>query len=308
MNIITTFDLTKQYKGQGGCREINLSVPSGHIFGLLGPNGAGKSTLVKTLVGLLQPTSGSALILGNPLESCECREKIGFLPELFSYQKWLTAVELLNLHGQLYKMPAKAIKKRIPEVLTLTSLEGTETKKVGSFSKGMQQRIGLACALMNKPRLLFLDEPTSALDPLGRRDMREIMLNLKGAGTTIFLNSHLLSEVEAVCDQVAIINKGRLAAIGEMEELLTKKCEVEIELDKVTPEFQQEIKEWGKVLAVQSNTIKIQVADKEKVPLLAKKIIEAGYKLYNLHYCHSSLEDVFVQLVEGREQQDVDYS
>lgn len=308
MEMITTFNLTKQYKGQGGCREINLSVPSGHIFGLLGPNGAGKSTLVKTLVGLLQPTSGSALILGNPLGSYKCREKIGFLPELFSYQKWLSAEELLTLHGQLYKMTKQAIKKRIPEVLTLTGLTGTEHKKVGSFSKGMQQRIGLACALMNEPKLLFLDEPTSALDPLGRRDMREIMLNLKETGTTIFLNSHLLSEVEAVCDQVAIINKGRLVAVGEMEELLAKKCEVEIELDTISPEFQREIKEWGKILAIQNNTLQIQVADKETVPLLAKKIIEAGYKLYNLHYRHSSLEDVFVQLVEGGEQQDVDHS
>ena len=297
--VIETFGLTKLYAGQGGCRDVSITVASGQVFGLLGPNGAGKSTLVKTLVGLLTPTSGKALILDKPVGSKESRKNIGFLPEHFQYQYWLSGYELLAFHGALYQMSKGEISRRIPEVLDIVGLTGVEKKKIGSFSKGMQQRIGIACALMNRPLLVFLDEPTSALDPLGRREVRNIIQNLKLAGTTVFLNSHLLSEVEMLCDQVAIINKGKMVANGSLDELLSTKLEVTIELDELTPVLQEEISKLGFIKKSGDNNVSLELANREQIPILARRIIESGGKLYNLHYTKKTLEDLFVQLVEG---------
>ena len=208
--ILQTEHLTKIYQQKVGCQDICLSVPEGQIFGFLGPNGAGKSTLVKTLVGLLFPTSGTAHLLGQPLGNLEARKRIGFLPENFRYHDWLTGYELLSFHATLHQMSVVLKKQRIPEILTLVGLAGKERQKVHTYSKGMQQRLGIACALVADPDLIFLDEPTSALDPLGRREVRTIILKLKQAGKTIFLNSHLLSEVAMICDRVAIIKQGQL--------------------------------------------------------------------------------------------------
>src|SRR5665647_577572 len=211
---IITKDLTKVYKGNNGCKNINIIVPQGEIFGFLGPNGAGKSTFVKTLVGLLFHTSGQAYLLGEPLGNIEVRRKIGYVPENFKYPDWMTGAELLSFHGALYKMPKKQLMSVIPEVLEMVSLNGRGRDKIATYSKGMQQRLGIAGALINNPSLIFLDEPTSALDPIGRKDVRDIMLRLKMQGKTIFLNSHLLSEVEMVCDSVAIINNGIIVKQG----------------------------------------------------------------------------------------------
>lgn len=219
--IVETSNLTKMYGKKIGCSEICLSVGEGQIFGFLGPNGAGKSTLVKILVGLLFPTSGTAKILGRPLGDLEARRKTGFLPENFRYQDWLTGEELLSFHASLYGLSAQDKKSRIPAVLEQVGLSGKERQRVGTYSKGMQQRIGLACALLPDPELVFLDEPTSALDPLGRREVRQIILDLRRRGKTVFLNSHLLSEVEMICDQVAIIHKGRIISTGVLEEMLS---------------------------------------------------------------------------------------
>lgn len=301
--IIETFGLTKTYDGQGGCRDVTISVASGHVFGLLGPNGAGKSTLVKTLVGLLHPTSGKALVLGKPLGSKDSRRQVGFLPEQFRYQEWLSGRELLVLHGQLYGMSQEEIGRRIPEVLDIVGLAGAEKKKVGSYSKGMQQRIGMACALMNRPQLLFLDEPTSALDPLGRREVRKIILNLKAEGTTVFLNSHLLGEVEMVCDQVGIISKGRLVAEGALRDLLARKLEVRLEIGNLTPELQESLTNLGKIREVNERFIVMELDNREAVPLLARKVVEEGGKLYQLNYRQDSLEDLFIKLV-GEEGKD----
>ncbi|MBZ4654307.1 MAG: CcmA14 [Peptococcaceae bacterium] len=296
--VIETFNLTKQYAGQGGCRDVTITVAPGQVFGFLGPNGAGKSTLVKTLVGLLHPTSGKALVLGKSLGSRESRSKIGFLPEQFRYHEWLSGRELLAFHGQLYQMEPKEIRLRIPEVLEVVGLRGAEDKKVGSYSKGMQQRIGIACALMNKPRLIFLDEPTSALDPLGRREVRKIIQNLKEQGTTVFLNSHLLSEVEMVCDHVAIINKGKIVTSGMLNELLGKKLQVRLEVAGLTPALLEELSKLGTVKERQENILWIDVDSKEKLPLLTRRIIEGGGQLYALQSQQHSLEDLFIKIVE----------
>ena len=196
MTVIETTALTKRYGPKLACHEINISVGAGEIFGFLGPNGAGKSTCIKMLTGLTVPTSGSGAVLGRPLGDVLARRKMGYLPEQFRYQAWMTGEELLQFHCQLYKLPKS--EWRVGEVLRRVGLEGQGKVKVGGYSKGMQQRIGLAAALLPRPELLFLDEPTSALDPIGRKEVRDIISSLRDEGTTVFLNSHLLSEVESV--------------------------------------------------------------------------------------------------------------
>ncbi|HHW13405.1 MAG TPA: ABC transporter ATP-binding protein, partial [Firmicutes bacterium] len=173
MNAVETKALTKIYRNGGGCREITLTIAAGQIFGLLGPNGAGKSTLVKTLVGLVRPSSGTGMLFGHPLGSREARRTFGFLPELFRYQDWMTGREVLDFHARLRGVPAREIRRRREAVLALVNLAGRENQRVATYSKGMQQRLGLAVALIGDPPLLFLDEPTSALDPVGRLEVRE---------------------------------------------------------------------------------------------------------------------------------------
>ncbi|MBC7104837.1 MAG: ABC transporter ATP-binding protein [Firmicutes bacterium] len=297
--VVETVGLTKVYPGGGGCRDITLSVGEGEIFGLLGPNGAGKSTLVKILVGLIFPTGGHARVLGRPLGDLRAREKVGFLPENFRYHQWLTAGELLRFHGALGGMAPADLKRRIPQVLDLARLTGVERRKVGTFSKGMQQRLGLAVALLAGPQLLFLDEPTSALDPVGRREVRRLLLDLKGEGVTVFLNSHLLSEVERVCDRVAVIKEGRLVAQGGLAELLDAGPEVEIEVDEIDEDLLEVLRPLVRDLRREGTALLARVARRQEVPLLARRIVESGRSLYALRPRRTSLEDLFVELMEG---------
>ncbi|HCG00353.1 MAG TPA: ABC transporter, partial [Chloroflexi bacterium] len=190
---------------------------AGEIFGFLGPNGAGKTTAVKILVGLTPPTSGEAWLLGERLGDREVRRRIGYLPELFRYQEWMSAREVLILHCTLMGMATAGRSSAIGEALEIVGLTDRGRDRVGTFSKGMQQRLGLAVALLGTPELVFLDEPTSALDPVGRHDVRQIIQNLKARGTTVFLNSHLLTEVEYVCDRVAVIDRGAVIALGTID-------------------------------------------------------------------------------------------
>lgn len=297
--ILEAKSLTKMYGKKVGCSEVNLSLAEGQIFGLLGPNGAGKSTLVKTLVGLLFPTSGTAQILGRPLGDLGARRKIGFLPENFRYQDWLTGEELLSFHASLYGMSGAGKRQRIPAVLEQVGLGGKEKQKVGSYSKGMQQRVGLACALLPDPDLIFLDEPTSALDPLGRREVREIMVELRKKGKTVFLNSHLLSEIEMICDRVAIINKGRIVAEGTLEKLLAKTVEVEMRVEGLTPQMLAELSARSRSVAVEGQLVKLSLSDREEIPALADVVVRNGGRLFSLESRHSSLEDLFIDLIQG---------
>lgn len=257
MNVIWTDQLSKTYRGHGGFRQASFAVSKGQVFGCLGPNGAGKSTLVKTLLGFLRLTSGKGLVFGRPLGDKETRRRIGYLPELFRYHTWLTGEELLRLHGQLHRMPESQIRQRIPVVLEQIGMLGQEKKKIASYSKGMQQRIGLGCALINDPELLFLDEPTSALDPIGRRQIRDLLVHLKAQGKTIFLNSHLLSEVEAVCDALLILNRGRIVVQGTWEQLqigslvgrIRLFCREETELARLR-RLQRQKPEWREAVTI----------------------------------------------------------
>lgn len=223
--------LTKRYGRRIGCEAVDLVVPQGSVFGLLGPNGAGKSTLVRTLVGLLQPDAGEARILGRPVRDPASRRDVGYLPELFRYPDWLTAREVLVYHGRLAGLAPGDASRQAVELLERVGLADRADTRVGTFSKGMQQRLGLACALVGEPQVVFLDEPTSALDPLGRRDVRGLVRELRDRGVTVFLNSHLLSEVEEVCDFVAVMRGGRVVAAGRLDELVAPSPEVELYLE-----------------------------------------------------------------------------
>jgi len=296
--IIETNNLTKMYGKKAGCAEITLSVGKGQIFGFLGPNGAGKSTLVKMLVGLLFPTSGTARILGKALGNLEIRRKIGFLPENFRYQDWLTGEELLAFHASLYKMSRAEKARRVPEVLKSVGLGDKAKQKVGSYSKGMQQRVGLACALLPDPELIFLDEPTSALDPLGRREVRQIMLELRDRGKTVFLNSHLLSEIEMICDRVAIINKGRIVTEGALRELLAGAVEVEMQVESISQKMLDELSALCGSYKVEDSLIRLSLRNDGDIPALAEAVVRNGGKLFSLNSRQNSLEDLFINLVK----------
>jgi len=304
--VLETEQLTKLYPTGGGCFDISLSLGAGEVFGLLGPNGAGKSTFIKMLVGLLTPTSGRASILGLPHGSLEARRQVGFLPENFRYHEWMTAAELLEFHGTLHGLSRGEARQRTAQMLVMVGLKGLEKRLVRTFSKGMQQRLGLAVALLPGPRLLFLDEPTSALDPMGRREIRKIIQELQDRDMTIFLNSHLLTEVEKVCRKVAVIRKGRIVATGRLEELLGmgRHQEVQLDVGGLTAGLLQRIEQIATVLhreedAGGSSRLMLRVDDRDKLPPLAEAVVRGGGQIYNLSTIQNSLEDLFVELMAG---------
>lgn len=302
MAIIEIRNLTKVYGRQTACREICLSVEEGQIFGLLGPNGAGKSTLVKMLVGLVYPTAGEAWVAGYPPPDIKGRRQMGFLPENFRFHGWLQGEELLIFHARLAGRDGRAARRRAAEVLDLVGLAGEGKKLVSNYSKGMQQRLGLAAALSGDPRVVFLDEPTSALDPLGRRHVREILLALKEAGKTIFLNSHLLSEVEQVCDRVAIINRGKVVAGGRLADLQAGPAAVSIRLGGLPEELAAELHVRYPGLQLEGDRLTLAPGDREEIAALVARLAAAGCRIYEVIPGHNSLEDIFVHLVREGEQ------
>jgi len=299
---IETFNLTKKYGAKVGCAEICLRVPRGQIFGFLGPNGAGKSTLVKMLVGLLFPTSGKAILLGRALGDVGMRGKTGFLPENFRYHDWLTGRQLMDFHASLYGLKGPAKKRRMGEVLELVGLAGKENQKVHTYSKGMRQRAGLACALLPDPDLLFLDEPTSALDPIGRKDVREILVTLKTLGKTVFLNSHLLSEVEMICDSVAFIRQGKIIRQGMLDDLRAGDIEMELKVGGLTPALTAALSSLACLVEVDHDTVRVRVKQEQDIPRLAAAVVGGGGYLYEMNRKKSTLEEMFISTTAGGDQ------
>ena len=300
--IIETENLTKVYGAKTAVDSVNLSVEKGQIYGFLGPNGAGKSTCIKMLTGLVFPTSGSGSVLGRPLGDVKAREKMGYLPELFRYQDWMTGEDLLNFHTSLFRLPSDP--ERNKRILERVGLSGQEKYKVGGYSKGMQQRIGLACALLPDPELLFLDEPTSALDPIGRKDVRDIILLLQKEGTTVFLNSHLLSEVEAVSDHITIIDHGTVVKSGSMDDLLAEKVALHITCDRIPEEVWLTLKQrFDNDLDKQQEDGRIFVTlkSRDEIPEIAALLTSHGVKLYELTPHHETLESVFLTVIGNGE-------
>jgi len=270
------------------------------VFGFLGPNGAGKTTTIQILIGNVYPTAGEAFVLGHRAGALTAKRKLGFLPEKFQFHDFLTAEEFLRMHGRLAKTDRTTLERRIDEVLELVGLAERRTSKIREFSKGMQQRIGLAQAILHDPDLVILDEPTSALDPLGRRRVREVIQYLKERGKTVFLNSHLLSEVERSCDQVAIINKGRVVVQGVLDELLVNRSVVRVELRRVEPRvLDAAAKVAQKIHPVDERCFTAEVASEDDIPELARAVLDAGGALIGLQAHRETLEDLFIQTVEG---------
>lgn len=299
--VIETRHLRKTFGDKVAVQNLTLQVPRGEVFGFLGPNGAGKSTTIKMLLGLVAPTAGYAALLGRPPQDWQARGKVGFLPEDFRFHEWLKAAEFLTFHGQLYGMPAAQIRARIPQLLELVGLADCANRRLNQFSKGMLQRIGLAQAMLNEPELIFLDEPTSGLDPIGRREVRDIIHHLKARGTTVFLNSHFLSEVEVTCDRVAFIKRGRIVRTDLMADLLSQTTEVTVRVDALSPDLLAVLAGLGEPLQVNGASLSLRVKDQAVVPEIARAIIAHGACLYELKPKQPSLEEIFVSIIEAKE-------
>ena len=331
-------DLRKVYGSKVAVAGLTLTVEQGEVFGFLGPNGAGKTTTIKMMNGLVKPDSGRMSILGRPLGDREVRRRIGFLPEHFRFHEWLRAGEFLDFHGSLYGLSRAERRRRIPEALELVGLEGRTESRLKTFSKGMLQRIGIAQAVIADPLLVFLDEPTSALDPLGRRDVRDIIRTLQGRGTTVCLNSHLLSEVEHVCDRVAIVKEGHVAALGSLASLLGGEHVVDVYAADMTPEALARVGERyklvgpaatgasspGRPVSVPAATTSIRpdlpddaqqdgtsllvaartderfsvALPEAETPELVEMLLQGGAKVHELIPRRHSLEDLFVDIVQ----------
>jgi ABC-2 type transport system ATP-binding protein len=294
---IATSAVRKAYGSRVALHGLTLEVGAGEVFGFLGPNGAGKTTAMKILLGLVRPTAGEARVFGRPPVDPAARRRLGYLPEHFRFQEWATGVELLDFHGRLSGLGSAERAERIPEVLERVGLTGRGGERVRRYSKGMTQRLGLALAILHRPDLVLLDEPTSALDPVGRRDVRELVRELAADGVTVFLNSHLLTEVEAVCERVAIVNHGRVIASGRLDDLADGATRLRILLDRVDRDLLALVARHGDVAEVEDTTVTLTVASFDVAPDLAAAVVEAGYRLYGLVPLQRSLEDVFVELV-----------
>jgi ABC-2 type transport system ATP-binding protein len=295
---IETCDLAKSYGRITALAGLTMSVPRGEIFGFLGPNGAGKTTAVKLLVGLTHPTSGEAWVLGAPVGDRETRRRIGYLPELFRYQDWLSAREVLALHCELAGVPKNRWKSEIDAALETVGLTARADDRVATFSKGMQQRLGLGVAMLGQPDLIFLDEPTSALDPVGRHDVREIIRTLKARGTTVFLNSHLLSEVELVCDRVAVVDRGRVIALGAIPELLGEANRVRLRITDLSRSAEVVLHRFGTV-EIQNDWYTVRGIATDAVPDLVAEVVRLGGRIHAVEPCQQTLEDRFLQLLGG---------
>jgi ABC-2 type transport system ATP-binding protein len=292
---IRTQELTKRYGSINALAGLTMTIPRGDIFGFLGPNGAGKTTAVKLLLGLTPPTSGDAEVLGAPIGDRDALRRVGYLPELFRYQLWLTAREVLALHCELAGIDRAAWQREIEDALAIVGLSDRGSGRVGTFSKGMQQRLGLGVALLGAPDLVVLDEPTSALDPVGRHDVREIIRGLGERGTTVFLNSHLLSEVEQVCDRVAIVDRGKVIAEGTLDELLGGDA-VRIRVVDLERAATNGLSRFGQ-LDQDGDWLVIRGIDSERVPELVAEIVRLGGRVYAVEPRHESLEDRFLRLL-----------
>jgi ABC-2 type transport system ATP-binding protein len=294
---VETNSLRKEFDENVAVRGLTLQVQQGEVFGFLGPNGAGKTTSMKMMLGLVEPTSGTGSLLGTSIHNRAARAKVGFLPEHFRFHDWLTAREFLNLHGQLYGMESKRIKSRNDELLELVGLTPFHKKQLRTFSKGMLQRVGLAQALLNEPDLIFLDEPTSGLDPVGRRLVRDIIRDLRSKGTTVFLNSHLLSEIEITCDRVAFIKHGEVVSVSDLATLVEGETTVAIRAGGLSSEAAAGLEQWGTNLRLDGDHLSLTIHEDSALPAITRYLIAQGAEVYAITPQRLSLEEIFIQVV-----------
>lgn len=295
---IETRHLRKVFGEKVAVADLTLEVQKGEVFGFLGPNGAGKTTSVKMLLGLTSPTSGEGFLLQRPLGDRLARAKVGFLPEHFRFHEWLKAAEFLDFHGRLYGMSSAERAATIPRLLELVGLGDRAQTKLSGFSKGMLQRVGLAQALLNRPEIVFLDEPTSGLDPIGRLLVRDIIHKLKEEGTAVFLNSHLLGEVELTCDRVAFVKQGTVLQAASVSELAAEEFQIILRVDADSPNLLTALADFGsKVVAEGNGRYRLTVPDESHIPPLAHWLVTNQYAIYELSPHHLSLEERFLQII-----------
>jgi ABC-2 type transport system ATP-binding protein len=299
---IETHHLRKVYAEQTSeektaLADLTLNVKRGEVFGFLGPNGAGKTTAVKILLGLIGITSGEARILGQPVNEPEIRRKVGFLAEHFRFHEWLTGDEFLALHADLFRIPRHRSRQRIPQLLERVGLTSHANKKLHTYSKGMLQRIGLAQALLNEPELVLLDEPTSGLDPGGRRMVRDIIHELREGGTTVFLNSHFLSEVEITCDRVAFIKHGEVVQTNTLQTLLEAELSVQVRAHPLSAEIVTGLSRWGRNIRVDGDCLIMTLNSEAILPVINRYLVERGVDIYAIQPQKISLEELFIRVV-----------
>jgi len=293
---LEAWSLRKDFGPKTAVRNLTLSVPRGEVFGFLGPNGAGKTTSVKMLLGLVHPTAGRGRLLGKPIGETRARARVGYLPEHFAFHEWLRGRELLRFHGRLLGLGGSSLEAGLEGLLRRVELLDAGDRCLREYSKGMKQRIGLAQALLGEPELVFLDEPTSGLDPLGRLLVRDVIRELKARGTTVFLNSHLLSEVEVTCDRVAFVKDGQVVremTLGTADRAL----EVELRLDRVAPQVLEGLSRFGRDVREEDGRVLLRVDGEERLPELSRWLAAQGIGLYHLAARRRSLEDVFLEVV-----------
>ena len=294
---VRTEHLRKDFGGKVAVRDLTLTVPRGEIFGFLGPNGAGKSTSIKMLLGLAKPTSGEAFVLGVPSGDVEIRRKIGFLPENFRFYEWLTPAELLHLHGRLCGVSNTLLKERVPALIDVVGLTPHINKRLQNFSKGMLQRAGLAQALVHEPEIIFLDEPTSGLDPLGRRMVRDIIRAQRDRGATIFLNSHLLSEIEITCDEVVFIREGQVVTSRDMRAQTEEAVRVEVRARKLTDECVSGLSRWADSVQVDEERLTMTTASRDRLPDILRFLVGSGVEVFQFTPQRLSLEELFISVM-----------
>ena len=297
---IETRDLRKVFGGVVAVRGLSLQVPRGEIFGFLGPNGAGKSTSIKMLLGLVTPTAGEAFVLGAPSGDVAVRRRIGFLPEDFRFYDWLSATELLRLHGRLSGMAAAALRRRVPEVLELVGLGAEAGRRLRGFSKGMLQRVGLAQALVHEPEVVFLDEPTSGLDPMGRRMVRDVLRAERDRGATVFLNSHFLSEIEVTCDRVAFIRDGQVVATRDLGGgAAAERLRVVVRARNLAPDALAGLTRWTTDARREDERLTFTVRSEDVLPDVLRHLVASGADVRHFAPERVSLEEQFVQIMGG---------
>jgi len=296
--VLETRGLSRRFGDKLAVADLSLTVHAGEVFGFLGPNGAGKTTSLKMLLGLIAPTSGRGTVLGRPLGDRAARARLGFLPEHFRFQEWLTGRELLEFHGRLHGLSGATLTDRIEQLLERVDLMDAAHRAIRTYSKGMMQRIGLAQAMLNEPALVLLDEPTSGLDPLGRLLVRDIIRELRSRGTTVFLNSHLLGEVEATCDRVAFVKEGRTVRelkLGEAPSGL----EVEIRLGRPDAATLEGLAQFGHVVAMGDGVLRVRLAAGRGTPEIVRWLVSRGLDLHELRTVRPSLEALFLEVMGG---------
>jgi len=288
--------LRKEFGSKTAVRELTLAVPAGEVFGFLGPNGAGKTTSMKMLLGLVRPTSGDGRVLGRGLGDPRGRSRVGYLPEHFAFHEWLEGRELLRYHARLLGLPSRDLDALVEERLQQVDLAEVGSRRVREYSKGMKQRLGLAQALLGEPALVFLDEPTSGLDPLGRRLVRDLIRDLRERGTTVFLNSHLLSEVEMTCDRVAFVKQGRVVRdmiLGAEE----RDLEVEMRFDRPASGLTDGLSRFGHDVRADGDRASLRVTGEDRLPEITRWLAGEGVGLYHLAARRPSLEEIFLEVI-----------